>query len=127
LPILPKKPVMTVEGRGGHMDRSEDKTSATPEVAGKMANAYERIAQQAEKHERLQTLLHYVNKQNLIEEHRLQQKGKAAGIDGIGKEGYGENLEENIDDLLSRMKSFSYRPKAVRRTYIPKGFLRNNR
>jgi len=85
-----------------------------------MANAYERIAQQAEKHKKLQTLMHYVNRQNLIEEHRLQRKGKAAGIDGVGKEGYGENLEANIDDLLSRMKSFSYRPKAVRRTYIPK-------
>ncbi|MCL5981330.1 MAG: group II intron reverse transcriptase/maturase [Firmicutes bacterium] len=85
-----------------------------------MANAYERIAQQAEKHERLQTLMHYVNKQNLTEEHRLQQKGKAVGIDGVSKEAYGENLEANIDNLLARMKSFSYRPQAVRRTYIPK-------
>jgi len=85
-----------------------------------MANAYKRIAQQAEKHERMQTLMHYVNKQNLIEEHRQQQKGKATGIDGVGKEAYGENLEANIDDLLTRMKAFSYRPQAVRRTYIPK-------
>lgn len=85
-----------------------------------MASAYERIAQQAEKHEKVQTLMHYVNKQNLIEEHRQQQKGKAAGIDGVGKEAYGENLEANIDDLLTRMKAFSYRPQAVRRTYIPK-------
>jgi len=85
-----------------------------------MANAYERIAQQAEKHERVQTLMHYVNKQNLIEEHRQQQKGKATGIDGVGKEVYGVNLEANIDDLLIRMKTFSYRPQAVRRTYIPK-------
>jgi len=85
-----------------------------------MANAYERIAQQAEKHERLQTLMHYVNKQNLIEEHKQQQKGKAKGIDGVGKEAYGENLEANIDGLLTGMKTFSYRPQAVRRTYIPK-------
>ena len=85
-----------------------------------MANAYERIAQQAEKHERLQTLMHYVNKQNLIEEHKQQQKSEATGIDNVGKEAYGENLEANIDDLLKRMKEFSYRPQAVRRTYIPK-------
>ena len=85
-----------------------------------MAKAYERIAQQAEKHGRLQTLMHYVNKQNLIEEHRQQQKGKATGIDGVGKEAYGEDLETNIDELLARMKTFSYRPQAVRRTYIPK-------
>ena len=119
-PILPKKPVMTVEGRGGHINRSEDQTSATPEVAGKMANAYERIAQQTEKHERIQTLMHYVNKQNLMEEHKLQQKGKAKGIDGVDKEAYEANLETNIDNLLKRMKTFSYRPQAVRRTYMPK-------
>ncbi|MCF7944974.1 MAG: hypothetical protein K9L75_05515 [Spirochaetia bacterium] len=29
-------------------------------------------------------------------------------------------MDKNIEDLLSRMKSFSYRPKPVRRTYIPK-------
>ena len=47
-----------------------------------MANAYERIAQQAKEHERIQTLMHYVNKQNLIEEHKLQQKGvKRSGGD----------------------------------------------
>lgn len=85
-----------------------------------MANAYERIAQQAKKHERIQTLMHYVNKPNLIEEHQQQQKGKAKGIDGVDKEGYGENIETNLDDLLARMKTFSYRPQAVRRTYIPK-------
>ena len=85
-----------------------------------MASAYERIAQLAEEHERLQTLMHYVNEQNLIEEHRQQQKGKATGIDGVGKEVYGENVEANIGDLLVRMKTFSYRPQAVRRTYIPK-------
>lgn len=85
-----------------------------------MANAFERIAQQAERHKRVQTLMHYVSKQNLIEEHRQQQKGKATGIDGVSKEAYGEDLEANIDDLLIRMKAFSYRPQAVRRTYIPK-------
>lgn len=85
-----------------------------------MANAYERIAQQVEKHEKVQTLMHYVNKQNLIEEHRQQRKGKATGIDGVGKEAYGENLEANIDDLVNRMKTFSYRPQAVRRAFIPK-------
>lgn len=85
-----------------------------------MANAYEGIAQQAEKHERVQTLMHYVNKQNLIEGHSRQKKGKATGVDGVGKEAYGSSLEANIGDLLARMKAFSYKPQAVRRTYIPK-------
>ena len=32
----------------------------------------------------------------------------------------GKNLEENIKELLGRMKSFKYIPQPVRRTYIPK-------
>ena len=43
------------------------------------------------------------------------------GVDGVTKETYGENLSENLDDLLKRMKQFSYRPYPVRRAYIPKG------
>ena len=85
-----------------------------------MENAFDEIAVQAEKHNKLQTLMHYVNKQTLNEEHKRQQKGKAIGIDGIDKEAYGENLDENMEKLLANMKSFSYKPQAVRRTYIPK-------
>ena len=36
------------------------------------------------------------------------------------KEAYGENLEENLQNLLKRMKRFSYSPQPVRREYIPK-------
>ena len=36
------------------------------------------------------------------------------------KEEYGRNLEENIKELIGRMKSFKYIPQPVRRTYIPK-------
>ena len=36
------------------------------------------------------------------------------------KEEYGENLDENIADLVKRMKKKSYRPVPVRRTYIAK-------
>ena len=63
----------------------------------------------------------YVNSDTLKESYRKQPKGKAVGIDGITKEEYGENLEENIGNLLVRMKKFSYKPYPVRRAYIPKG------
>jgi retron-type reverse transcriptase len=46
--------------------------------------------------------------------------GKATGVDQTTKEEYGAKLGENLEDLLRRMKSFSYRPQPVRRTYIPK-------
>lgn len=86
----------------------------------KMGNAFEEIAIQAKKYGKVQTLMHYVNKQTLLNEHSRQKKGKATGIDGIDKEKYEVNLEENIENLIREMKTFRYKPKAVRRTYIPK-------
>lgn len=118
--IVSMRPVTKVEKRCKHIIRSEDETSVTQEVARKMANGYEGIALQADKHEKVQTIMHYVNKQNLIEEHTRQESGKARGVDQVGKDEYGKNLEENIEELLEKMKTFSYRPQAVRRTYIPK-------
>ena len=85
-----------------------------------MENEFKKIAEMAEKHQQVQTLMHYVNQATLTEEHGLQQKGKAVGIDGITKEEYELQLGDNIENLLKRMKTFSYRPQAVRRTYIPK-------
>lgn len=49
------------------------------------------------------------------------KKTKASGVDNVSVEEYGENLEENLRSLISRMKTMSYRPQSVRRVYIPKG------
>lgn len=47
--------------------------------------------------------------------------GRAApGVDGVTKEGYGRDLESNLQDLSERLKRMGYRPKPVRRAYIPK-------
>lgn len=69
---------------------------------------------------KLQTIMHYVNRETLITQHEKQQLGKASGIDGVTKEEYDKNLEVNIANLLTRMKNFSYKPRPVRKTYIPK-------
>ena len=66
-----------------------------------MGNAFEKIAVLSEKHQQVQTLMHYVNQGTLASEHRWQQKGKAVGIDGITKEEYGLRLGDNIEDLGS--------------------------
>ena len=78
------------------------------------------IRERSEKHSKLQTLMHYVNNDSLMREHALQSGNKASGVDRVTKSEYGQQLDENIEDLLKRMRSFSYRPKPVRRTYIPK-------
>lgn len=85
-----------------------------------MENERKDIRTLAKKYEKLQTLMCYVNKETLMEQHKKQMKGKASGIDGITKEQYNENAENNVEDLLERMKKFSYKPQAVKRVYIPK-------
>lgn len=85
-----------------------------------MGNERKDIRTLAKKYDKLQTLMCYVNKETLLEQHKKQMKGKASGIDGVTKEQYDENVDENIEKLFVNMKKFSYKPQAVRRTYIPK-------
>ena len=47
-------------------------------------------------------------------------KDKAVGIDGVTKEDYEAKLNENLDNLLERLKKHSYKPKPARRTEIRK-------
>lgn len=65
-------------------------------------------------------LMHLINEDSLRECFNRLNKNKAAGIDKITKEEYGKDLEANLQKLVIRMKRMSYRPQAVRRTYIPK-------
>lgn len=65
--------------------------------------------------------MNHVNYETLLEQHRKQMKNKAVGVDNVTKEEYEKDLDNNLKSLLARMKTFSYRPQDVRRTYIPKG------
>ena len=78
------------------------------------------IRYQSEHYATVQGLMHCVNKQSLMAEHRRQKRKKATGIDGVNKARYNENAEDNIRTLVERMKKFQYKPQPVRRTYIPK-------
>ena len=85
-----------------------------------MTNERKDISYQIEHEYKLQTLMHKVNKETLKKQHRKQIKNKASGIDNVTKEKYDEDLDNNLDKLLTNMKTFSYVPQPVRRTYIPK-------
>ena len=87
-----------------------------------MKTGLERISQLVDEYpdRKVQTIMHLVNKETLKGVHERQEANKARGIDKVSKSSYEENLEENLENLISRMKQFSYRPQPVRRTYIPK-------
>jgi group II intron reverse transcriptase/maturase len=85
-----------------------------------MSTKTEEIRNQSKMYRKVQNLMRNVSEETLMEAHRKQSGKKAAGADGVTKDGYGENAEQNIQELITRMKTFSYRPQPVRRTYIPK-------
>ncbi|WP_166667647.1 group II intron reverse transcriptase/maturase [Breznakia blatticola] len=85
-----------------------------------MENELKSISLQSKKFDKVQSLLPLVNKGNLLLEHRRQNANKAVGVDGVTKEEYGQDLENNIDKLLSAMKAMRYRPQPTRRVDISK-------
>ncbi len=57
----------------------------------------------------------------LLEAYRRTRKDGAVGVDGVTAEEYEKHLEENLQSLLDRAKSGTYRAPPVRRVHIPKG------
>lgn len=64
---------------------------------------------------------HLIDKEMLKDCHRKMDGDKAVGVDGVTKEEYGRNLEENLEKLVERLKKKSYKPRPARRVEIPKG------
>ena len=66
------------------------------------------------------SLYHLINCEMLRDCHSKMNGTKAVGVDGITKEEYEKNLENNLTDLQERLKRKSYKPKPARRVEIPK-------
>lgn len=88
-----------------------------------MSTDLTRIGEKARKEPDLvfTSLYHHVTDvDNLRDCYEALDDDKAVGVDGVTKEDYGRNLEENLQDLSNRLKRMGYRPKPKRRTYVPK-------
>ena len=63
----------------------------------------------------------YVVDLNMLRECYQELEGKKAiGIDGVTKEVYGKKLEDNLQDLLGRIRGHAYKPQASKVVEIPK-------
>ena len=47
-------------------------------------------------------------------------RDRASGIDGVSWQDYGKQLDENLENLVERMKAKRYKPLPAKRVYIPK-------
>jgi RNA-directed DNA polymerase len=70
--------------------------------------------------------LHFISLAHLLNEGFLKEcyyslgRDRASGIDGVSWSEYGEQLDENLKNLVTRMKVKRYKPQAAKRVYIPK-------
>ena len=69
----------------------------------------------------IRSLSHHIDLDWMAEAHRRTRKGGAVGVDGQTAEAFASNLEANLQSLIDRAKSGSYRAPPVRRVEIPKG------
>jgi RNA-directed DNA polymerase len=77
-------------------------------------------AQEQPKH-RFGNLYELLNEPFLKECWRDIRKEAASGVDRMSAQDYERHLDENIHNLVERLKRKQYRAKLVRRQYIPKG------
>ena len=80
------------------------------------------ISEHAKREPQLQftSLAHLLNRDFLKDCYNSLNRNKAVGIDGVCWKEYGENLDDNVEGLITRMKHKSYKPIPARRVYIPK-------
>jgi RNA-directed DNA polymerase len=96
--------------------------TATPMV-GKISTGLQRVMERAKRDPevRFLSLAHLIDEAALKRAYHRLRKDAAAGVDGMTKEMYGEQLEQRIADLHDRLRTMRWRHQPIRRVHIPKG------
>jgi group II intron reverse transcriptase/maturase len=83
----------------------------------------QRIAEMAKRspHTSFTSLAHHIDLRWLYEAFLRTRRDGATGVDGQTAADYAVDLKDNLQRLLDRAKSGTYRAPPVRRVYIPKG------
>ncbi len=133
-PIVPRKPSNKAAGAPEVTERVEERGLAKgnprqpPQTRTQRRKALmlklERIRQVAtqRKRERFTSLWHHVYSLDRLHQAYFElNRSSAPGVDRVTWQQYGKNLEGNLADLAGRLKRGAYRPRPVKRTYLPKG------
>ena len=100
----------------------EVKQLPDPEPGRELSTKLNRLSEIAGQDPRVKftSLAHLLDAECLKESYRELNRHAASGIDRISYVEYGKHLDENIADLVERLKSKRYRAVDIRRVWIPK-------
>src|SRR5690606_38972721 len=112
-----------VERRACRITEPNEGTMTETSSSTNISTKIERIAKLARQAPDMAftTLSHHIDLDWLREAYRRTRKDGATGVDGQSASEYASNLEENLQSLLDRAKSGTYRAPPVQRVHIPKG------
>jgi len=101
---------------------SKRKHHLYPEIGEVMETKLERISQLSRENPNMvfTSIGHLINKEMLKSCYEAMDEEKAVGIDGVTKEEYSRNLDQNLESLVERLMKKSYKPKPARLVEIPK-------
>ena len=129
-PVVPAKPpnkavravAEAVEERGLAKGNTDSTTRPGRSAGPGASNGLDRVREVArrDKDARFTALLHHVDLSRLRRSYMAISPKAAAGVDGVTWSAYGQVLEANLQDLLTRVHSGAYRASPSRRAYIPK-------
>lgn len=120
---VPRGAAEGMEGRELAKGNLQEHTALRTQSRVGAHEALERVRQRAREDKKLRftALYHHVyDIERLRAAYYAVKRDAAPGIDGETWEHYGENLEENLQELAERLRKRAYRAKPVRRAYIPK-------
>jgi RNA-directed DNA polymerase len=129
-PVVPAKlpnnaggPVAeVVEGRGLAEGNTARSTRPGRSAGQGVPSGLDRVRGVArrDKDARFTALLHHVDLDRLWAAYVAINPKAAPGVDRVTWDAYGQDLRENLEDLLRRVHSGAYRASPSRRVYIPK-------
>jgi len=127
-PVIPARPpnkavaAEAAEERGLAEGNTDGPTRPGLRAGPGVPSGLDRVREVArrDKDARFTALLHHVGLDRLWAAYVAINPKAAPGVDQVTWDAYGQNLRENLEDLLRRVHSGAYRASPSRRVYIPK-------